>query len=62
MHFVLFSCFLGVLSLSDIYQHIMDENGRNVVVIHLSKSINYLEYFIVVTANSTRHLAVSNPT
>ena len=48
-----------MLSLDEIYQFLMDENARDIVVIHLSKSINYVDYFIVVTANSYRHLAVS---
>ncbi|CAK8677475.1 unnamed protein product [Clavelina lepadiformis] len=46
----------GILSLDEIHRHIVDENGRDIVVIELAETVNYVKYFVLVTANSTRHL------
>ena len=49
----------GVLSVDEIYEFLIQENARDIVVIKLDKSLNYVDYFMVATANSSRHLAVS---
>nr|XP_002128067.1 uncharacterized protein LOC100186222 [Ciona intestinalis] len=46
----------GVLTMDEIYNLIVEENGRDITVIKLSKEANYADYFTIVTANSSRHL------
>jgi len=46
----------GVLSVEEICSNIRQMNGQDLIVIKLADHVNYVKYFIVVTANSTRHL------
>lgn len=46
----------GVLDLDTMYQHLVQDNAQNIAVIQLAEVAKYVKYFIVVTANSTRHL------
>nr|CAB3262990.1 uncharacterized protein LOC100186222 [Phallusia mammillata] len=52
----------SVLSLDDIYELLQDVNGKDIVVLELTKQINYVDFFIVVTANSNRHLVYMSQT
>lgn len=46
----------GVLSIEEICGNIRQMNGRDLIAIKLADHVNYVTFFIVVTANSTRHL------
>lgn len=45
-----------VMDMDTIYRHLVQDNAQNIVVMELDKVCNYVKYFFVVTANSTRHL------
>ena len=53
------SSFLGVLSVDEICENIKQGKGRDLIVINLADNVNYVKYFVIVTANSYRHLRVS---
>lgn len=45
-----------VLDLDSIYRHLVQDNAQDIAVLELNSVCNYVKYFIVATANSTRHL------
>jgi len=45
-----------VISLDDIYRHLVQDDAQDIAVLELSPKANYVKYFIVVSANSKRHL------
>jgi len=46
----------GVLSIEEIYKQIQQDNAQDIVVMKLNNSSDYVKYFVVCTAYSTRHL------
>jgi len=51
--------FSVVVSVKDVYDHILEQNGQDIVVMELSKELNYADHFVLTTAISPRHLIVS---
>jgi len=45
-----------VISLDDIYRHLVQDDAQDITVLELDPKVNYVKYFIVVSANSKRHL------
>jgi len=46
----------GVLSIDEICENIKQGKGQDLIVINLADHVNYVKYFVIVTANSYRHL------
>ncbi|XP_072034968.1 uncharacterized protein [Amphiura filiformis] len=46
----------GLLSLADIIQILREDNAQDICVIKVPKELQYVDYFVVVTGRSTRHL------
>ena len=46
----------GVFDVEEVVELLRDEKGRDICVIHVPPELKYVNYLVIVTGRSTRHI------